>query len=123
MRWLVFMVLAGCWRNEPPRPPVRPEPTERVAPRPSRVDPPKPDDLREEVIGGLERFTADACACAQGDSPCAQTVIAQMQTWSDEIQKRAGTDVTADPDFTARVEPIIQRFTTCLTNAMSPATP
>ena len=117
------MVLAGCWRAEPPRLPPKPEPKERVAPAPSRVDPPRPDDLREEVIGGLERFAVDACACAQGDSHCAQNVVAQMQTWSDEIQKRAGNDVTADPDFTARLEPVIQRFTSCLSNAMTPATP
>ena len=116
------MAFAGCWRTEPP-PPPRPAPVEPVAATPARVEPPRPDDLREEVVGALERFTADACACAKGDGACAQTVVAQMQTWSDEIQKRHGSDLGADPDFTARIEPIIQRFTTCLSNAMTPATP
>src|SRR5687768_16849209 len=122
MRWLVLMVLAGCWRNEPPAVP-RPAPVEPVAPSRSRVEPPPREDLREEIVGTFELFTADACACPAGDTACAQNVIAQMQTWSDEIQKRAGTDITADPDFTKRIEPIVQRFTTCLSNAMSPATP
>ena len=79
-------------------------------------------ERNEQVLHQFEQFADEACACK--DKACADKVTERVSKWGQEMAKDHDyLDEKPDPEMVKRFEPVAERFSKCLTAAMSLETP
>ena len=125
-------VLAGCYTSSvaPPVAPT-PQPSDQVDERPApdrtyrKVDAAKAtcDDPAsfDCVLMTFTQFRDRACDCSAGDKVCADAVIADMTTWSQNMAAQfSKANHSPTPEQSKLMSDVTTDFTKCLTTAMTP---
>jgi hypothetical protein len=108
---IALAAVAGCHSTPHPEAP-RPAPKPKVAEHPDRA-------FAREVLGAMNDFTDEACACA--DASCVSSVQVRMNQWAEPRLPRMKA-LTPTADENERASALHSRMQVCLTRFDEPTT-
>ena len=76
------------------------------------------DDPVARALRQFAKYTDQMCACS--DQQCVQYVTDDLTKWSQQLVKDEPSLQHPDHETMQRAEPIVKRFTQCMSKAMSP---